>query len=214
MVPRLEAPGSPSTPADHTPHRPRLALKGTLVARGLWEDEPKCFAFSPDGELVAAGGANRTVTVWDLRTGRRVAELPRRRIFRENSWAANVLAGVGPPPVRRVAFAGTQTLVAQIGDGTITVWDLATRRERYTLRGQYTAEQSGPAAVSVDTGEHGPLPERPHEEDLAFALPATGEPLLVTPARPAGFGFELRQTQTGRLLRASTKGAPRRPRAW
>ncbi len=213
-TPSWRLPAPPQRPPITPNTAPRLTQKGTLVARGLWEEVGGYLAFSPDSTLVAAGGDNRTATVWNVRTGRRVARLHRRRIFRENSWAENVLAGAEPPAVWRVAFAGPRTLVAQIGDGTVTVWDVATGRERYTLRGQYTAEQGGPAGVLVDTGEHGPLAERPHGGDLAFALSPGGEALLVTPALPAGFAFELRETQTGRLLRASDHRGPRVPKGW
>ncbi|MDP8923920.1 MAG: hypothetical protein M3O34_13695 [Chloroflexota bacterium] len=199
-------PASPRRPRITPVTAERLTLKGMLVPRGLWENDPECLAFSPDSALVAAGGADKMVTVWDLRTGRRVAKLRRRRIFRENSWATNVISGVEPPAVRRVEFAGLRNLIAQIGDGTVTVWDLPTGRERYTLRGKFTDAQGGPAGVLVDTGEHGPLAELPRHAALAAAASPTGEVLLVTPARPAGFEFELRETGTGRPLRASDGG--------
>jgi WD40 repeat protein len=183
-----------------------LVLKGMVAPSGLRDDAPKCFAFSPDSALIAVGGADRTVSVWDLATGRQVGKLRRRRIFRENSWAANVLAGVEPPAVRQVGFAGARNLIAQIGDGTVSVWDLATGRERYTLTGRFADGLGGPSAVSVDTGEHGPRAELAHHAALAVAASPTVDVLLVTPARPAGFRFEFRKTETGRLLRASDRG--------
>ena len=189
-----------------------LALKGMLVTRGLWDDGPTCFAISPDGELLAAGGADKTVTIWALTTGRRVATLRRRRIFRERSWAESVLAGTEPPAVRQVDFSGAQTLIAQIGDGTVTVWDLATGRERYTLRGQRAdehggANERGGADVHVDIGQHGPPSRHPPVASLAVTPSSTGEVLLVMAARPAGVRLELRETRTGRLLHAADYGS-------
>lgn len=191
---------------------PGLTLKGMLVARGPWEDGPTCFAYSPDSEHVAAGGGQRTVSVWSLRTGRRVAKLRRRRIFRENSWAENVLAGVEPPAVQYVAFAGAHTLVAQIADGTVTVWDLATGRERYTLRGQPTSDRGG-SAVYVDRGQDGPPSGLPLAAGLAVAPSPTGDTLLVTAAGPSGVGLELRETQTGHLIQASSHAGNQLPTA-
>lgn len=83
---------------------------------------------------------------------------------------------------------------------------LSSGHESSTLRGRFTDELSGPAAVIVDTGEHGPPSERPRQAAHSVAASPTGHVLLVTPARPAGFRYQLHETATGRLLRASDRG--------
>jgi WD40 repeat protein/serine/threonine protein kinase/tetratricopeptide (TPR) repeat protein len=73
-------------------------------------------AFSPDGKLIAGGTANRTVTVWDVETGRPVA--------RE----------VHVDPVQCVAFSpdGT-TLASSTLGGAIKLWDMTPADETTTI---------------------------------------------------------------------------------
>jgi WD40 repeat protein len=67
-------------------------------------------AISPDGELVAAGGADRTVQVWRLRTGELVARLRT------------------PARVNAVAFSPDGSLVAAAAGRAIRVWRVAELR--------------------------------------------------------------------------------------
>jgi WD40 repeat protein len=70
-------------------------------------------AFSPDGSLIAAGGyIDKQVTLWDVATGKLVGRLPH------------------PTILARLAFdpAG-RTLATLAGDGTVRLWDVASRRQ-------------------------------------------------------------------------------------
>jgi WD40 repeat protein len=76
-------------------------------------------AFSPDGALIAAGGADGTVQVWEAATGRRAA----------------VCQG-HTAPVHCVAFSPDgQRLAAGGEDDTVWIWEVATGREMVQLRG-------------------------------------------------------------------------------
>ena len=75
--------------------------------------------FSPDGQQIASGGADRTIKIWDATTGKEI------RTLRGHE-------GV----VRCVSFSpdGTQILSGS-KDGTIKIWDTETGAEIDTLQG-------------------------------------------------------------------------------
>jgi WD40 repeat protein len=89
-------------------------------------------AFSPDGRQLAAEGANKTVWVWDVQTGKRIRALtePRYRVY-------------------AVAFsADGKWLAAASEDKKVHVWDAADGREVRTLE---HAAQARMVAFSPDS---------------------------------------------------------------
>lgn len=81
----------------------------------------KALCFSPDGKTLAAGGAGpAALQLWEVSTGRLVERIETR---------GTVYAAVFAPDGRTLAFA-TKPYV-------VIVWDIAERRELYTLQGHY-----------------------------------------------------------------------------
>jgi WD40 repeat protein/tRNA A-37 threonylcarbamoyl transferase component Bud32 len=77
---------------------------------------------SPDGRRLAGAGADGTVKVWDVATGREVCTL-----------------GGHTGPVTCVCFSADGRFLADAGeDMTVKVWDVATGKEPLTLQGHTT----------------------------------------------------------------------------
>jgi WD40 repeat protein/serine/threonine protein kinase len=117
---------------ESSPGSPRFGIFDTVLT--LWDVETeeklttqkgghkaplRAMVFSADGQQLATGDYDGTVTLWDL--------APRQE------WA--VMKASGP-----VAFAPDgRTLVTQGKDHTLTLWDVATRTELAALRGHKEA---------------------------------------------------------------------------
>ncbi len=78
---------------------------------------------SPDSDLLAAGGSDGSVTLWDLASGNPV------RVFHAHSGA--VWAVAFSPDSHHLASAGS--------DGAIRLWDPATGQPTHTLHGHTRA---------------------------------------------------------------------------
>jgi WD40 repeat protein len=131
-------------------------------------------AFSPDRRWFAAGGKDKTVRVWEIKTGRKVRTLaghagwvtslafsPDSRLLASASLSGHVklwdnetgleertLAGHAEG-VNAVTFSPDgKTLATASGDSTVKLWDVATGRNTRTLRGH--AAEVNAVAFSPD----------------------------------------------------------------
>jgi len=120
----------------------------------------RSLAFSPAGDLLAAGGRNGTVRIWRMQTATEYVDLPgHRRRVRALAFdpAGRLLASAGedrcvivwdvasgrrmavlgncPAKLMSLAFCGAQRVAAGGSDNVIRIWDLRTGRQTARLTG-------------------------------------------------------------------------------
>jgi WD40 repeat protein len=112
------------------------ALEGTEFRKLSAPDVINCVTLSPDGTLVASANRNRTVTVWDIKTGKKLWNL--KEHLHTPGLAMSTLN-----KVNAVAFsADSSRIVSGAFDRTLKVWDITSGSELITLTGHRSSVNS------------------------------------------------------------------------
>jgi WD40 repeat protein len=158
-----------------------------------------CVAFSPDGKTVASGGREGGLYLWDARTGKEIAALPRHRLG-----------------VQSITFSPDGKLLASSGgDPALRLWEIAAGKERRIFSGQggevasvcfsadgktlASGDDSGTARLwDVATGRERIAINHPRYALASVSLSPDGKILASGSCRD---GVRLWNAQTGKMLR-------------
>jgi WD40 repeat protein len=159
-------------------------------------------AFSPNGKLLASAGAGGQALLWDVETGEIVLAL------QVHPSGIGVTSVVFSPDGTRLAAASDSAPVAddaQWGRPLVTVWDLASRQELYTVTGlpnRAFALAFSPDSTKLAIGVHGDF--------LKLYDAASGEEALSL-AGHSGTVFAVAFSPDGTLL---ATGGDELPKLW
>lgn len=128
-------------------------------------------AFSPDGNILAAGNMDGTVRFWDVGSGK-----PTGKVFVHPEDFTNVFSFAFSPDGKRLASAGTGY------SGSLRIWDVATGKELWKHEKFLYCNQ---AVFSPD----GKLLAVSGYRTLYLLDPATGKEIWTAPIDPGFFSF-------------------------
>lgn len=154
-------------------------------------------AFSPDGKMIASGGRDRMVRIWDANTGKQLQELP---IYE---------ADMQEPDVRSIAYSPDSVLVVAAANTSMSFWSAGKKRDELpTKQTAWFATYShdgarlaiaGPSGISVwDVNKRQILFQNRNIANMQLALSPDGSLL----ASPSGIVFRSDTGQTAMAERS------------
>ncbi len=118
--------------AGHESTKPVTISAGPAAVLDASSGGVYCVAFSPDGSSLASANVDGTVKLWAVTTGARIATLTHTDTDLDNP--AETVGGTKSWSIYSVAYSPDSSIVASgNGDGTITLWDVATQQGNATL---------------------------------------------------------------------------------
>ena len=160
-----------------------------LIGAPIPHDLSNSVAFSPDGRVLAYGGENRTIQLWNLETGKLEKEL------RDTDW------------VGRVSFSPDgRTLASASADQSVKLWDTRTGRVRAVLVGH-----AGPVR-SVSFSPNGELVASSGDDQTVRLWEAGSGRLLKTLGAHTSTVHDVAFSPDGVIL--ATSGDDRMTRLW
>lgn len=145
---------------------------------GHW---PSCLAFSPDGKVLASGGYDRTIRLWEVPTGKELRRLegPVREVqelfldgLRLTLQSRRQPRGPMGDPVSLAFSPDGKTLASAHKDHVVHLWDVATGQEQAGPAGHQTAVT---AVLSPDGRVVASAGQR--DDTIRLWDAATGQPL-------------------------------------
>lgn len=128
-----ERPRFGPSPSDRDPLKGPPPPPGTVVTHvtSVDIDQALTLSFSPDGRVLALGGFDRNVHIWDVRGMKRVRTL-----------------GKAGGAIRDVTFSPDgKTLAAACDDGTISLWSVSTGQREAVLEAKLPGKVGEPVFV-------------------------------------------------------------------
>ncbi len=140
---------------------PTADLRPELVLQTGHTLKVNCVVFGPDGLWLASGGADNSIKIWDVTTGRELRSLPGHTgwvnalaVSRDGRWLASgsndrsvriwdvtsgqelqILTGHSGAVVSLAFSADGRLLASGSADNSVRLWDLQAGRERQILKG-------------------------------------------------------------------------------
>jgi len=156
-------------------------------------------AFSPKSDFVAMETGNGELILWDLRNGKESARFEVSKVAGISHWRPNFAFS---PDGQTLAFENQR-------ETAITLWDLASKRERARLRRGSSPFLFSPDGQTLATG---------FQESIRFWEVATGEPKATTRGRPvypmSGAFAPVTFSPDGHLFALSTPDWGTRPQSY